>query len=92
MQLMHCPVKEYRGCRGCRGKTGMLADGEGRLFPLENVRFAEGYCLVRMLNSALTDVREAFAASGMRVYAAAETADSYPDTPVTRGHWSRAVD
>ena len=89
---MHCPVKEYRGCRACRGSCGMLADGDGRLFPLENVRFREGYCLVRMLNSALTDVREAFAASGIPAYGVAETPDKYENTPVTRGHWNRAVD
>ncbi len=92
MQLMHCPVKEYRGCRSCRGKCGELTDGEGRAFPLENVRFAEGYCLVRMLNSAVTDIREAFAASGIKVFAEAVTKDSYPNTPVTRGHWARSVD
>ena len=92
MQLLHCPVKEYRGCRACRGQCGALSDGEGRSFPLENVRFGEGYCLVRMLNSAVTDVREAFARSGMRVFALAETPDKYPGAPVTRGHWNRAVD
>lgn len=92
MQLMHCPVKEYRGCRGCRGKCGTLADGEGRLFPLENVRSADGKCLVRLLNSAVTDIREAFASSGISVYAVAETADAYPSSPVTRGHWTRSVD
>lgn len=92
MQLMHCPVKEYRGCRGCRGKCGDLTDGEGRSFPLENVRFAEGYCLVRMLNSAVTDIREAFAASGIKVFAEAVTSEACPDAPVTRGHWARSVD
>lgn len=92
MQLAHCPVKEYRGCRACHGQTGELADGDGRVFPLENVRFADGGCLVRMLNCAVTDVREAFSASNMRVFAKAETPDSYANSPITRGHWSRAVD
>lgn len=92
MQLLHCPVKEYRGCRGCRGDAGVLTDGEGRRFPLSNVRFREGYCLVRMLNCAVTDIREAFASSGMRVFACAETPDADPDPAVTRGHWARAVE
>ncbi len=92
MQLMHCPVREYRGCRGCRGRCGELADGEGRRFPLENVRFAEGYCLVRLLNCAVTDVREAFLSSGISAFACAETPDNYPGSPVTRGHWARAVE
>ncbi|MBO4847806.1 MAG: U32 family peptidase [Clostridia bacterium] len=92
MQLMHCPVKEYRGCRGCRGDAGVLTDGEGRRFPLRNIRFAEGYCLVRLMNCAVTDVREAFASSGISVFARAETADPDPSPDITRGHWSRAVD
>lgn len=92
MQLCHCPVKEYRGCRGCRGSCGELGDGEGRSFPLENVRFPDGRCLVRMLNSAVTDIREAFGASGMRVFGTAETPDPYPGSNVTRGHWNRPVD
>ena len=92
MQLAHCPVREYRGCRGCEGRCGELNDGEGRRFPLENVRFPGGRCLVRMLNSAVTDIREAFAASGIRVFALAETPDPYPDSNITRGHWNRPVD
>ena len=92
MQLLHCPVKEYRGCRGCAGPVGVLADGEGRRFPLENVRFRDGRCVTRMLNSAVTDVREAFAASGISVFACAETPDAFNEGGVTRGHWSRAVD
>ena len=92
MQLCHCPVKEYRGCRSCRGKCGFLSDGDGRQFPLENVRFPDGRCLVRLLNTAVTDIREAFAESRMRVFAAAVTDDGCPGTPVTRGHWNRPVD
>lgn len=92
MQLMHCPVKEYRGCRGCRGNAGELCDGERRRFPLENNRFAEGYCLVRLMNTAVTDVREAFASSGMPVFGQAQTPDDRPGSPVTRGHWAREVD
>ncbi len=90
MQLMHCPVKEYKGCQNCRGDAGMLADGEGRRFPLENVRF-KGYCLVRLKNSAVTDIREEFAESGMRVFGTAETADKEKNAPVTRGHFHRNV-
>ncbi len=95
MQLLHCPVKEYRGCRNCKGYPGVLTDGDGRRFPLQNVRFrsgADNYCLVRMMNSAVTDIREALKASGIRVFASAETPDRAPDSPVTRGHWARPVD
>ena len=92
MQLLHCPVREYRGCRRCRGKVGMLTDGEGRSFPLENVRFPNGRCLVRMLNTAVTDIRGAFRESGIPAYAEAVTPEGCEGAPVTRGHWSRAVD
>ncbi|MCR5611531.1 MAG: U32 family peptidase [Clostridiales bacterium] len=91
MQLMHCPVKEYRGCRGCSGSAGVLADGEGRRFPLENVRFPGGYCLVRLLNSAVTDIRDAFAGSGIGAFAVAETPDRGENKEVTRGHFKRQV-
>lgn len=90
MQLMHCPVKEYKGCQNCRGDAGVLADGEGRRFPLENVRFG-GYCLVRLMNNAVTDIREAFSESGMRVFGTAETPDKEKNAPVTRGHFNRNV-
>ena len=92
MQLMHCPVKEYKGCRACRGSAGLLSDGEGRRFPLENVRFPDGYCLVRMLNSAVTDIRGEFKNSGISVFGAAETPDENENAPVTRGHWARPVE
>ena len=95
MQLMHCPVKEYRGCQGCRGNAGELTDGDGRRFPLENVRFKENggsYCLVRLMNSAVTDIREAFASSGIAVFAVAETGAANGNEPITRGHWNRAVE
>ena len=92
MQLMHCPMKEYRGCRKCRGQVGILSDGDGRQFPLENVHFSDGYCVVRMLNSATTDIRETFKASGIGVFATAETYTFTADTQITRGHWTRAVD
>lgn len=91
MQLMHCPVKEYRGCRGCSGSAGVLADGEGRRFPLENVRFPGGYCLVRVLNSAVTDIRDAFADSGIGAFAVAGTPDRGENKEVTRGHFKRQV-
>ena len=92
MQLCHCPVKEYRGCRACRGSCGELNDGEGRSFPLENVRFPDGTCLIRMLNCAVTDIREEFEKSGIGVYAEAITPDSREDTIITRGHWNRPVE
>ena len=92
MQLVHCPVKEYRGCRGCRGDAGVLADGEGRRFPLRNVRFPDGRCLVRLMNSAVTDIREAFAASGIGAAMTAETPDDETEAQITRGHWNRAVE
>lgn len=91
MQLMHCPVKEYRGCRGCKGFAGVLSDGEGRRFPLLNVRFPGGYCLVRVMNSAVTDIREALSESGIGAYALAETPDRFEDNSVTRGHFKRQV-
>ena len=91
MQLMHCPVKEYRGCQRCQGEAGLLADGDGRRFPLENVRFIDGKCLVRLLNSAVTDIRGAFAESGISACMTAETPENNNDFQVTRGHWSRNV-
>ncbi|MBO4384457.1 MAG: U32 family peptidase [Clostridia bacterium] len=91
MQLMHCPVKEYRGCRGCSGYAGELSDGDGRRFPLENVRFPGGYCLVRVMNSAVTDIKEAFDESGIGAYAAAETPDRGENAERTRGHFKRQV-
>lgn len=95
MQLLHCPVKEYRGCRNCKGSPGTLKDGDGRRFPLQNVRFREGgnnACLVRLMNSAVTDIREAFTASGIGVFAVAETPEPVNGSPITRGHWARPVD
>ncbi|MBO6061472.1 MAG: U32 family peptidase, partial [Clostridia bacterium] len=92
MQLCHCPVKEYRGCRSCRGNCGELCDGEGRAFPLENVRFPNGSCLVRMLNCAVTDVWEPLTECGAPVRAAAETPDIHGGGNITRGHWNRPVD
>ena len=92
MQLMHCPVKEYKGCQACRGSAGLLSDGEGRRFPLENVRFPEGYCLVRMLNCAVTDIRKEFEESGMAVCGLAVTPEDTENAPVTRGHWARPVE
>lgn len=55
MQLLHCPVKEYKGCRNCKGNAGSVRDEAGREFPLANVRFADK-CLVRMINSNTTDL------------------------------------
>ena len=95
MQLMHCPVKEYKGCQACRGEAGLLADGDGRRFPLVNTRFESGknaYCLVRMLNTAVTDIRRQAEESGIKVFAFAETPDSEPEPSFTKGHWARAVD
>lgn len=91
MQLMHCPVKEYKGCRNCRGSCGVLADGDGRQFPLENVRYAGGKCLVRLMNSAVTDIRGAFAESGIKVCMTAETIEKDENARITRGHWARSV-
>ena len=92
MQLMHCPVKEYRGCMACGGASGTLADGEGRRFPLQNVRFPEGYCLVRLMNCAVTDIRKEFKESGIAVLGVAETPENTENSPVTRGHWARPVE
>lgn len=55
MQLLHCPVKEYKGCQGCNGSAGIVTDEAGREFPLANIRFSDK-CLVRMLNSNPTDL------------------------------------
>lgn len=95
MQLMHCPVKEYRGCQGCTGSAGILADGDGRRFPLVNTRFENGknaYCLVRLMNTAVTDIRRQAAESGITAFAFAETPDPDPEPTFTKGHWARAVD
>lgn len=55
MQLVHCPVKEYKGCQNCGGNAGCVTDEAGREFPLCNIRFPDK-CLVRMLNSNTTDL------------------------------------
>lgn len=55
MQLLHCPIKEYKQCRGCSGNAGKVTDEAGREFPLANIRFPDK-CLVRMLNSNTTDL------------------------------------
>lgn len=49
MQLAHCPVKEHKGCLGCRGMAGTITDGDGRRFPMINTVLGGG-CIVRMLN------------------------------------------
>ncbi|MDR0841525.1 MAG: DUF3656 domain-containing protein [Christensenellaceae bacterium] len=54
MQLLHCPLKESRGCKGCEGE-GILYDEAGRAFPLSGIR-QNGGCLVRMLNCLPTDI------------------------------------
>lgn len=71
MQLLHCPVKEYRGCQSCRGSAGVVTDGEGRRFPLSNMRFGDDngrYCLVRMNNCSITYTCDIVHEAGM-VYA-----------------------
>ncbi len=55
MQLVHCPVKEYKRCQNCRGDAGAVTDEAGRVFPLANIRFKDK-CLVRMLNSNTSDL------------------------------------
>lgn len=55
MQLKHCPVKEYMGCKNCNGVAGALTDEAGREFPLSNISQADG-CLVRVLNCVPTDI------------------------------------
>ncbi len=71
MQLLHCPVKEHLGCRGCSGNAGTVTDEAGRQFPLSNIRFG-GHCLVRLLNCSTTDLVDLTsklpAAAGYRLY------------------------
>ena len=59
MQLRQCPVKEYKGCRGCDGFPGKMVDEGGREFPLCNVRQEDG-CLVRLLNCLPTDITDLY--------------------------------
>lgn len=59
MQLRHCPVKEYKGCRGCGGFPGKMTDEGGREFPLCGVRQEDG-CLVRLLNCLPTDITDLY--------------------------------
>ena len=59
MQLRHCPVKEYKGCRGCGGFPGEMTDEGGRRFPLCNIRQEDG-CLVRLLNCLPTDITDLY--------------------------------
>lgn len=55
MQLRHCPVCEYKGCKQCKGTAGTLTDEAGRKFPLSNIVQSDG-CLVRVLNCVPTDI------------------------------------
>lgn len=55
MQLVHCPVKEHRGCRNCEYESGFIEDEAKRRFPLTTVRFPDK-CLVRLLNCNTTDL------------------------------------
>lgn len=55
MQLLHCPVKEHKGCKNCNGAVGNVTDEAGRVFPLVNVHYPDK-CLVRMLNCRTTDL------------------------------------
>ncbi len=81
MQLLHCPVREARGCQGCTGCAGAVVDGDGRRFPLSNIRFGfvDGgkrteQCLVRMKNCEPTYVCDIASEAG-KVYAYAVTVD-----------------
>lgn len=55
MQLRHCPVKENKGCKNCKGIAGELTDEAGRRFLLSNIKQADG-CTVRLLNCVPTDI------------------------------------
>lgn len=57
MQLLHCPVKEMRGCKNCNGDAGSIIDEALRRFPLSNIRWSDG-CLVRMFNCRITDIAD----------------------------------
>ena len=57
MQLVHCPLKEERGCADCSGEGDYLEDEAGRRFPISPVKGADG-CLVRLLNCLPTDVTD----------------------------------
>lgn len=55
MQLVHCPVKEHRGCRNCEYEAGFIADEAARRFPLVTAHFKD-QCLVRLMNCSTTDL------------------------------------
>lgn len=55
MQLRHCPIKENKGCKNCKGIAGELTDEAGRRFMLSNIKQADG-CTVRLLNCVPTDI------------------------------------
>lgn len=59
MQLLHCPVKEHLGCKGCSGSAGNVTDETGRAFPLINTRFGNE-CVVSMLNCKTTDLIDVY--------------------------------
>lgn len=59
MQLRHCPIKEYKGCKNCKGIAGELTDEGGRKFILSNIRQADG-CTVRLLNCVPTDILDLY--------------------------------
>ena len=59
MQLLHCPIKEHKGCQNCMGIAGAVTDEAGRVFPLVNIRYPDN-CLVRMLNCRTTDLIDLF--------------------------------
>lgn len=75
MHLLHCPVKEHKGCRNCKADAGYVTDEAGRKFPLRTVRYPDK-CLVRMLNCNTTDLIDIYEklpqTAGLRLSFAAE--------------------
>ena len=104
MLLHHCPARTLLGlsrghaaCAMCdtgdaRSLRGLaLTDRKGCGFPLLRVRLPEG-CVVRLLNTLPTDVREQVAREGWSPLLTLTDETALPQGPSTQGHWTRAVE
>ncbi len=102
MLLHHCPARTFLGLRSGHAACVMcdthaddclegqdLTDRRGMRFPLKRVRLPEG-CVVRLLNSAVTDIRREVSREGWPQLWRVE--DETAGAAVTAGHWNRGVE
>ena len=56
MNLYHCPIKEYIGCKKCAGRMHYLFDAEGRKFPIVGTQKKHPCSVVRLYNCYPHDI------------------------------------